>query len=50
MRTQEGGNSIAGVGEVEEERKCLLLTKREINRFKRLVEEQSLITWNVHYL
>ena len=50
MRTQEGGNSIAGVGEAEEERKRLLLTKREINRFKRLVEEQSLITWNVQYL
>ena len=47
---QQGDNSIRGVGEVEEERKHLLPTKREINRFKRLAEEQSLITWNVHYL
>lgn len=45
-----GDNSIGGVGEVEEERKRLLPTMREINRFKRLAEEQSLITWNVHYL
>ena len=50
MRTQEGENSTGGVGEVEEERKRLLPTEREINRFKRLAEEQSLITWNVHYL
>lgn len=41
MRTQEGDNSIGGVGEVEEERKRLLPTNREINRFKRLAEEQS---------
>ena len=50
MRTQEGDNSIGGVGEVEKERKRLLPNKREINRFKILAEEQSLITWNVHYL
>ena len=50
MRTQEGGNSTGGVAEVEEERKRLQPTEREINRFKRLAEEQSLITWNVHYL
>lgn len=49
MRPQEGDNSIGGVGEVEEERKRLLPTNREINRLKRLAEEQSLITWNVHY-
>ena len=28
MRTQEGDNSIGGVGEVEEERKRLLPTKK----------------------
>ena len=50
MRTKEGDNSIGGVGEVQEERKRPLPTKREINRFKRLAEEQSLITWNVHHL
>ena len=36
MRTQEGDNCIGGVGEVEEERKRLLPTKREINRFQEI--------------